>query len=187
MCLFPTAQTTYAPHGWPNNVAANEERRHAEALYACLQPPVPTEQHVQASALHHQLAGAPPPPPGDLQQHRQAGEQPDQRAVASRVLMAADEHGLTAESLEALLKLLPPRPPGWKPGDPLPAWPQHASAAVASVAEAVAAEEARRAEKEEALAYVPRVAMEELNPDLEVEFDVVAADDGDDDSDEDME
>jgi hypothetical protein len=169
-------QTTYAPHGWPHNVADNEARRHAEGLYSCLRPPVPTEQHLQASLLHTQ-------PAVDTQPAGRAGLESGMLAQAHTAfgdVAGGGEKG--SESLEALLALLPPRPPGWKPGDALPDLPPLSGAAASAVADAVATAAAAAAEKEAGgLVFVPRVALEDLNPDLDVEFDVVDAGDEDDD------
>ena len=183
----PLPQTTYAPHGWPHNVADNEARRHAEALYGCLRPPVPTEQQLQASILYTQ-------PAVDATAAAAAGL--PATALDSAMLVHAQQalaggegSAPGGESLDALLALLPPRPPGWKPGDALPALPPLSGAAASAVADAVAAAAARQADKEAGgLVFVPRVALEDLNPDLDVEFDVVDAgdedeDDMDDDSD----
>ena len=181
--LYPSLyQTTYAPHGWPHNVPDNEARRHVEALYACLRPAVPTEQQLQASVLHAQPALDTPPA-------ALGGTAMDGAMLAQAHQAFADAAGggeAGGESLEALLALLPPRPPGWKPGDALPALPPLSGAAASAVADAVAAAAAAAADKEAGgLVFVPRVALEDLNPDLDVEYDVVDAGDEDDDMDSD--
>jgi len=119
-------------------VPSDEGRRHAAALHAPLLPPVPTEAQLQASLLHRQPSAA-------------SGG----KGEAADVAMAPAE----GEGLEALLAAMPPRPPGWKPGDPLPLPPPAAE-----------------------LRHVPRMELASLNPDLE--FELVVEEEEDDEEEE---
>jgi hypothetical protein len=157
-------QTAAAPPGWPDNVGANEARRHFAALYDnSTQPPVPTELQLQASLLHRQ-----PPLPAEVAAAAAAAAKAEEAERAGEAAaLALGLPSLTPEALEALLRAMPPRPAGWKPGDKLPPLPVAAPV-------------------REDLRYVPRVEqLGDLNPDLEgLEFDV-GMDEEDDDSDED--
>ena len=109
---------------------------------------------MQASVLHSQ----PPLPSADAGPAGDAAEEYEAEAAS---FLSAQGTGLSPADLRALLASVPQKPPGWKPGDPIP----------------FAAPEARR----EDLRYVPRVDLGSLNPDLDAEM-VYEMDEGDSDS-----
>lgn len=152
-------RSAYAPHGWPLNVPSHEARRHAAALYGGLAPPLPTEREFVHASLHAApqppcTARAPQPPAWALQL-AQPGEKGETEAAAGGARRAPGPGEM------------PPMPPGWKPGDPLPAFAPAAAAGVGA------------AEKAEELRYVPRVQLDSLNPDMDEVFEeVVPLDDG---------
>ena len=133
-------QASYAPHGWPQNHSGSEARRHAGPLYAHLLPPCPTEAQFQLAALHRQQPAQPAQPASAAPAPVPSPAPPADIAA----LLAAWRPGLP------LPAGLPPMPAGWRPGDPLPGAPVAPG-------------------REEAAAYVPRVALVDLNPDLEGE------------------
>jgi hypothetical protein len=141
-------------------------------MYAQLLPPLPTEAQLQASLLHAQPPLPSRAPPGPAVTDALAG------AAQAAALAAADVAALLRswKPGDPLPKGLPPMPPGWKPGDPLPfaagraaepAVRLHAFAACAGCVNS--SSDVFRSRLQEDTRYVPRVALEELNPDLDFE------------------